>query len=54
MIKLLRDPERRFRMGRAARAWVTEHYSEERVLGLTADYYLSLLETEPVTRLQNA
>ncbi len=54
VIKLLRDPERRVRMGRAARAWVTEHYSEERVLGLTADYYLSLLETEPVTRLQNA
>ena len=42
VIKLLRDPERRLRMGRAARAWVTEHYSEERVLGLTADYYLGL------------
>jgi glycosyltransferase involved in cell wall biosynthesis len=54
VLKLLRDPQRRSRMGRAARAWVTEHYSEKRVLGLTADYYLSLLEAEPVTRLQNA
>ena len=26
VIKLLRDPERRQRMGRAARAWVLEHY----------------------------
>ncbi len=54
VIKLLRDPERRLRMGRAARAWVTEHYSEERVLGLTADYYMSLIETVPATQLQNA
>ena len=44
VVKLLRDPERRFYMGRAARAWVVEHYSEERVLALTANYYLSLLE----------
>ncbi len=54
VVKLLRDPERRFRMGRAARAWVTEHYSEERVLGLTAEYYRSLLDEVPVTQLQNA
>ncbi len=46
VIKLLRDPERRLRMGRAARAWVTEHYSEERVLGLTADYYRGMVEAE--------
>jgi glycosyltransferase involved in cell wall biosynthesis len=45
VVKLLRDPDRRVRMGRAARAWVTENYSEERVLGLTANYYLSLLES---------
>jgi hypothetical protein len=43
VIKLLRDPDRRLCMGRAARAWVMEHYSEERVLGMTADYYLSLV-----------
>ena len=54
VIKLLRDPERRIHMGRAARAWVVEHYSEERVLGLTAEYYLSLLDAEPVTQLQHA
>ncbi len=40
VLKLLRDPERRLRMGQAARAWVLEHYIDERVLGLTADYYL--------------
>lgn len=33
-------------MGIAARAWVLEHYVEERVLALTADYYLSLLEAK--------
>ena len=54
VIKLLRDPERRIHMGRAARAWVVEHYSEERVLGLTAEYYLSLLDTEQVTQLRHA
>ncbi|HUV68546.1 MAG TPA: glycosyltransferase [Terracidiphilus sp.] len=43
VVKLLRDPERRMRMGRAARAWVLEHYVEERVLGLTAAYYTGLL-----------
>jgi len=54
VVKLLRDPERRFRMGRAGRAWVVEHYSEERVLGLTAEYYRSLLDVEPVTQIQHA
>jgi glycosyltransferase involved in cell wall biosynthesis len=54
VIKLLRDPERRLRMGKAARAWATEHYSEERVLGLTADYYLSLMETELAAQQQTA
>jgi len=54
VLKLLRDPQRRFCMGRAARAWVTEHYSEEQVLGLTANYYLSLLESEPVAQMQSA
>ena len=43
VLKLLRDPERRRRMGRAARAWVVENYREERVLGQTAEYYWSLL-----------
>jgi glycosyltransferase involved in cell wall biosynthesis len=52
VIKLLRDPERRCRMGRAARAWVVEHYSEERVLSLTANYYLSLVEAKSPLELQ--
>ena len=54
VVKLLRNPERRSHMGRAARAWVTEHYSEEQVLGLTANYYLGLLETEPAAQMQSA
>jgi len=43
VIKLLRDPERRMRMGLAARAWVLEHYVKDRVLGSTTAYYRSLL-----------
>jgi hypothetical protein len=54
VMKLLRDPERRFHMGRVGRAWVVEHYSEEQVLTLTANYYLSLMEAEPIARLQSA
>jgi glycosyltransferase involved in cell wall biosynthesis len=54
VLNLLRDPERRISMGRAARAWVTEHYSEERVLGLTADYYLSQLQPVAMQYLQHA
>jgi glycosyltransferase involved in cell wall biosynthesis len=46
VLKLLRDPERRVRMGAAAHAWVLRHYVDERVLGLTADYYKSLLKPE--------
>ncbi len=36
VFKLLRDPVRRHRMGEAARAWVSEHFVDERVLGLAA------------------
>jgi glycosyltransferase involved in cell wall biosynthesis len=43
VLKLLRDPARRRRMGEAARAWVAEHYANERVLGLITGYYKSLL-----------
>jgi glycosyltransferase involved in cell wall biosynthesis len=45
--KLLRDPARRRRMGEAARAWVTEHFSDTRVLGLTTEFYKSLLQRPP-------
>ena len=31
-------------MGKAARAWILEHYVEARVVGMTVDYYKSLLD----------
>jgi glycosyltransferase involved in cell wall biosynthesis len=45
VLALLRDPDRRKRMGRAARAWVIEHYSNKRVLGRVVLFYKSLLKT---------
>lgn len=54
VLKLIRNPDLRQRMGQAARAWVLQHFLEDRVLGLTADYYLSLLDAVPVARLQRA
>jgi glycosyltransferase involved in cell wall biosynthesis len=44
VVKLLLDPERRRRMGEAARKWVIEHYVNGRVLGLTVAFYRSQLE----------
>ena len=44
VLQLLNNPERRSRMGRAARAWVIEHYVKGHVLGLTVGYYKSLLD----------
>jgi glycosyltransferase involved in cell wall biosynthesis len=44
VLQLLRNPERRCRMGLEARAWVLEHYVNGRVLGLAACYYKSLLD----------
>jgi glycosyltransferase involved in cell wall biosynthesis len=44
VLQLLGNPERRCRMGTAARAWVLDHYVNGRVLGLTVDYYQSLLD----------
>ncbi|MGD0739285.1 MAG: glycosyltransferase family 4 protein [Terracidiphilus sp.] len=54
VIKLIRDPKRRQRMGRSARAWILEHYVESRVVGMTVDYYKSLLDYRLVASLQNA
>jgi len=42
-LTLLRNPARRWRMGKAARAWVLENFDDRRVLGLAVDYYKSLL-----------
>ena len=41
-------------MGQSARAWILEHYVESRVVGMTVDYYKSLLERAPVTQMQGA
>jgi glycosyltransferase involved in cell wall biosynthesis len=46
VLKLLCDPERSRGMGRSARAWVEQHYSETRVLGFTTAYYESLLRPD--------
>jgi glycosyltransferase involved in cell wall biosynthesis len=43
VLSLLRDPTRRRRMGQAARAWASEHYSDKRVLGMTVEFYRELL-----------
>jgi len=43
VLSLLRNPERRRRMGEAARAWVIEHFANQRVLGLITAFYKSLL-----------
>ena len=43
VLKLLRDPEQRLRMGIAARAWAQENYGDERVLGSAAAFYRRLL-----------
>ncbi len=52
--KLIRDPKRRRRMGQSARVWILEHYVESRVVGLTVDYYKSLLDARLAASLQNA
>jgi glycosyltransferase involved in cell wall biosynthesis len=44
VIRLIRNPEDRFRMGAAARAWVIEQFVNGQVLGLTVDFYGTLLE----------
>jgi glycosyltransferase involved in cell wall biosynthesis len=43
VLALLRNPARRQQMGNAARAWVQEHFQEERVVGLTTSFYASML-----------
>ena len=54
VMKLIRDPQRRGCMGQSARAWILEHYVESHVVGMTVDYYKSLLDARLVTALQSA
>lgn len=52
VLRLRCDPERRCRMGEAARAWVMKHYVEERVLGSVTGFYLGmLLEAQEAVRV---
>ena len=45
LLKLVCNPELRFRMGQASRDWVIAHYANERVMGLTVEFYRGLLRT---------
>jgi glycosyltransferase involved in cell wall biosynthesis len=54
VMKLIRDPQRRGCMGQSARAWTLKHYVEARVVGMTVDYYKSLIDTRIVTAMQSA
>jgi glycosyltransferase involved in cell wall biosynthesis len=54
VMKLIRDPALRQRMGQAARAWILEHYVESRVVGLTVEYYRNLLDDRLDGTLQDA
>jgi glycosyltransferase involved in cell wall biosynthesis len=47
VLKIICDPERQRRMGRAARTWILDHYLESRVLGRTAEYYRRLVHAAP-------
>jgi glycosyltransferase involved in cell wall biosynthesis len=47
VLKLLLNPEQRLQMGAAARKWMLEHYTNERVLGLLTSFYIGLLEEMP-------
>jgi glycosyltransferase involved in cell wall biosynthesis len=41
--RLVRNSERRRRMGVAARDWVCSHFSQERILSIAAEFYLGLM-----------
>jgi len=50
LLRLIRCPADRMRMGRAARAWVIEHFVNERVLALTVSFYRNLMENSGALR----
>jgi glycosyltransferase involved in cell wall biosynthesis len=53
VLRIISDPGLQRRMGRAARAWIVDHFLESRVLGLTADYYRMLLDAPIGAPLQD-
>ena len=44
VLRLIRNPRERLRMGRAGRAWIIERFVNRHVLGLTIGFYRKLLE----------
>jgi len=50
VMTLLGSPQRRLRMGSAAREWVIEHFSNERVMGLASEFYRELLAGATVAK----
>ncbi len=44
VVRLIRNPDERVRMGRAGRAWIIERFVNGHVLGLTIGFYRKLLE----------
>jgi glycosyltransferase involved in cell wall biosynthesis len=44
VLRFIRDPDRRLKMGNAARAWVTAHYENRRVLGITVGFYQRMIK----------
>ena len=44
VLRLIRDPDLRARMGQAGRAWVAERFVNHHVLRLTMNFYRRLLE----------
>jgi len=44
VLRLIRNPDERVRMGRAGRAWIIERFLNEHVLGLTIGFYRELLQ----------
>ena len=44
VVRLIRNPDERVRMGRAGRTWIIERFVNGHVLGLTIGFYRKLLE----------
>jgi glycosyltransferase involved in cell wall biosynthesis len=48
VLKLLGDPERLQKMGQVARVWISRHYANHLVLGLTVSFYEKILNPSPI------